>query len=271
MNIVVCIKPVPDPDKYNMITIDSETKRLVREGIPSIVNPSDRNALEFALQIKEKLGGTVTIISMAPLFSQDKIKECLAMGADEAYLISDRAFGGSDTWATSYIIAMAIKAAGLKPDLILAGNESADGATAHVPSQLGEWLSISHIANVISIDADNEHAVVKRKTESGHIEYSVGYPALISVARGSNKPRMVTAMGIIKSKNKKLEVMTRDMIDLKDECIGLAGSPTQAGEIFAPDMSRGSEKLVGTSEEIATQILELIRKAGIAGACGGNR
>ena len=97
MNIIVCIKPVPDPDKYNLLTIDPQTKRLVREGIPSIVNPSDKCALEAALQVREALGGKVVVVSMAPAFSQDKIRECLAMGADEAYLISDRAFGGADT------------------------------------------------------------------------------------------------------------------------------------------------------------------------------
>jgi electron transfer flavoprotein beta subunit len=264
LNIVVCVKPVPDPAKYSLITIDPKTKRLVREGIPTIVNPSDKNALEFALSIRDALGGKVSVISMAPLFSQDKIKECLAMGADEAFLISDRAFAGSDTWATSYILSQAIKAAGLEPDLILAGNESADGATSHVPSQLAEWMNRSHVANVLSIEASENGLIVKRKVETGYIEYSVTYPAVIAVARGSNSPRIVTAMGIIKSKNKKLEVLTRDNIELDDAFIGLDGSPTKAGEIIAPDMSRPATKIEGSTDEVAAQILGLIRKSGIS-------
>lgn len=263
MNIVVCVKPVPDPEKYSLITIDPKTKRLVREGIPTIVNPSDKNALEFALKIRDQLGGKVSVISMAPLFSQDKIKECLAMGADEAFLISDRAFAGSDTWATSYILSQAIKSAGLEPDLILAGNESADGATSHVPSQLAEWMHRSHVSNVLSIEAAEGSLIVKRKVETGYIEYQVSIPAVIAVARGSNTPRIVTAMGIIKAKNKKLDVMTLENIELNEAFIGLEGSPTKAGEIIAPDMSRPASKMEGSAEEVAVQILGLIRKSGI--------
>lgn len=269
MNIIVCVKPVPDPEKYNLITIDPKTKRLEREGIPSIINPSDRHALEAGLQIREKCGGKVTVISMAPSFAQDKMRECLSMGADEAYLISDRAFAGSDTWATSYILAMAIKSLDLQPDLILAGNESADGATAHVPSQLGEWLCYGHIANVTAIAASTEQVIVKRKTESGYMEYAIGYPSVIAVAKGCNKPRMITAIGLMKAKKKKLAVITRDMIDLHSKCIGLFGSPTQPGEIFTPDLSRSSKELSGSADEIASQIIDLIRTAGINPCTGG--
>lgn len=264
MIIVVCVKPVPDPDKYNLLSIDPETKRLIREGIPSIVNPSDKNALEAALQIKEKVGGKVIILSMAPLFSKEKIKECLAMGADAAYLISDSAFGGADTYATSYTLAKAMEAANITPDLVLCGNESADGATSHVPSQLGEWLALSHIANVESLEIDNNNAKVRKKIENGTINFEVALPALFAIARNSNTPRLISTKGIILSRNKPLQVLTKEDIQLDEALIGLAGSPTQAGKLITPDMHRKAVPLEGNLEEIAIQILQQLRRAGIA-------
>lgn len=264
MIIVVCVKPVPDPDKYNLLTIDPDTKRLIREGIPSVVNPSDKNALETALQIREKLGGKVIVISMTPLFSQDKIKECLAMGVDEAYIVSDRCFGGADTYATSYTLAKAIEVAGLIPDLVLCGNESADGATAHVPSQLGEWLAFPHISNVDRLEIEDDKAYVRKKIENGTINFEVKLPALFAIARGSNVPRLVSAMGIIRSRNKRLKVLTKEDIPLDETLIGLSGSPTQAGGLITPDMARKAVPLEGSIKEIAAEILRQLGRAGIA-------
>lgn len=263
MNIAVCVKPVPDPEKYNLLTIDPVTKRLMREGIPSVVNPSDKNALEAALQIREKVGGKVIVISMAPLYSQDKIKECLAMGADEAYLISDRAFGGADTYATSYTLAKAMEAAGLAPDIILCGNESADGATSHVPSQLGEWLALPHIANVEELTIEDGSVRVRKKVESGSIDFEVKLPALFAVARSSNCPRLVSAIGVVRARSKPLRVMTKEDIPLDETLIGLPGSPTQAGELHTPDMNRKAERIEGDVHEIAEQILQQLRRAGV--------
>jgi electron transfer flavoprotein beta subunit len=264
LNIIVCVKPVPDPEKYNLLTIDSKTKRLVREGIPTIVNPSDKNALEEALKIREAVGGKVIVLSMAPLFSQDKIKECLSMGADEAYLVSDRAFGGADTFSTSYTLAKAIEKIGIDVDLILAGNESADGATSHVPSQLGEWLNMPHLSNVIELKVVGNTINAKKKIENGYIEYEVAAPALFAVARGSNKPRLISALGIIKAKGKKLEVFTRADLEVDDKLIGLTGSPTQAGALLVPDMKRASKVISGETEEIAEEILKVVKKSGIS-------
>lgn len=263
MNIAVCVKPVPDPDKYNLLSIDPVTKRLMREGIPSVVNPSDKNALEAALQIREKIGGKVIVVSMAPLYSQDKIKECLAMGADEACLISDRAFGGADTYATSYTLAKGMEAAGIVPDIILCGNESADGATSHVPSQLGEWLAIPHVSNVEELEVDGGSARVRKKVENGSIDYEVKLPALFAVSRGLNTPRLVSAIGVVRARSKPLRVLTKEDIPLDDSLIGLAGSPTQAGELHTPDMNRKSERLEGDVHEIAEQILQQLRRAGV--------
>jgi len=263
LNIAVCVKPVPDPEQYNNITIDPVKKTLNRAGIPTIINPSDKHALEAALKIKEKFGGKVVTISMAPPDAKDKLRECLAMGADEAYLLSDKAFAGADTWATSYTLAMGLKRIG-DFDLILAGNESADGATSHVPSQLGEWMGMPHIMNVTGIAMEDErNAKVMQRVENGYMEYEVTLPAVFAVTRDANKPRYITAMGIIKSKNKKLEVYSVDDIDVNRELIGLKGSPTQPGAIYTPDIKRNTVEITGSPEEIAEKLVEKLRAAGL--------
>ncbi len=263
MNMIVCVKPVPDPEKYNLLTIDPETKRLVREGIPTVINPSDKNALEEALKLKDLYGGSVIVISMTPLFSMDKIKQCLAMGADEGYVVSDRAFGGADTFSTSYTLMKAIEKIGIKPDLILAGNESADGATAHVPVQLAEWMSLPHITNVTMQEVSGNKALVRKKMDDGSIDYEIDLPAVLAVERNSNKPRMVTAKGMVTARNKKISVFTKEDLDVDESLIGLVGSPTQPGALIVPNLSRFSQALEGEPEEIAAQIISLIKKVGI--------
>ncbi len=266
MNIIVCVKPVPDPEKYNLLTIDNNTKRLVREGIPTIINPADRNALETALDLKEKHGGEVTVLSMSPLFSSDKITECLAMGADRAYITSDPAFGGADTYATSYTLAKSIEKiaerTGNSPDLVLGGNDSADGATCQVMPQLGEWLELPHVSNVTELLISGSCVELRKKTSTGSMEYEVELPAVIAIARGSNKPRLVSAIGIVKARSKKIEVFTKEDLEPDENRIGLAGSPTKPGELLSPDMSRASIRIDGEIPEIAEKILDIARKAG---------
>ncbi|MDF2655201.1 MAG: electron transfer flavoprotein beta subunit/FixA family protein [Bacillota bacterium] len=263
MNIIVCVKPVPDPDKYNLLTIDPETKRLVREGIPTVINPSDKNALEEALRLKDLYGAKVSVISMTPLFSVDKIKQCLAMGADEGFVISDRAFGGADTFSTSYTLMKAIEEIGT-PDLILAGNESADGATSHVPVQLAEWMSLPHITNVTVTEAFETKLHVRKKTEEGSVDYEIDLPAVLAVERNSNQPRMVTAKGMVAARSKSIRVFAKDDLDVDESLIGLCGSPTQPGELIVPNLKRASQELKGEPEEIAAQIITLIKKSGVA-------
>lgn len=163
LNIVVCIKPVPDPQYYDKVSIDPVTKRITREGIPTIINPVDKNGIEAALQLKKSYGGKVTVITMAPPNATENIKEALAMGADEGVLLSDRAFGGADTLATSYTLAKGIEKLG-EFDIVFCGTESADGATAQVSSQLGEWLKVPHLWNVFNIEPQNEKSL-KVKTK----------------------------------------------------------------------------------------------------------
>jgi electron transfer flavoprotein beta subunit len=265
MNIFVCVKPVPDPGQYDLVKIDPISKFLIRDGIPTVIGPSDQNALEAALRLKESRGGSVTVISMTPLSNENTIRECLAKGADEAYVISDRAFAGADTYATSLTIVKALRATGTSPDLILAGNESADGATAHVPVQIAEWLGIPHLSNVSAVeaDADEHRLIVKKKTEGGHIVYAVRPPAVIAVARNANTPRLTTVTGVIKSKNKPLHSIARKDIEADDSELGSAGSPTESGVLITPDTGRTSERLTGTSADIADSVIGILKKNGV--------
>lgn len=263
MNIAVLVKPVPDPAEYHRITIDPETKRLRRDEVPAVINPADKAALEQALQIKEALGGEVAVYAMAPPEGREKLRECLAMGADKAFLVSDRRFGGADTWATAYTLAEAVKQTGAY-DLILGGNESADGATGHVPTQVGEFLGISHLTTVKAIFPLEEGFLkVVQKREEGEAEYRVALPAVLGMTRDCQVPRYISAMGIIKSRKKPLTVLGREDLILEDDSLGLAGSPTRAGEIFTPDTGRSCKALSSDPEGAAEEILRLIDGAGI--------
>jgi electron transfer flavoprotein beta subunit len=263
LRIVVCIKPVPDPEYYDKVSIDPTTKRITREGIPTIINPVDKNGIEAALQLKKTYGGKVTVITMAPPNGTENLREALAMGADEAVLLSDRAFGGADTLATSYTLAKGIeKLEGF--DIVFCGAESADGATAQVSSQLGEWLKVPHLWNVFSMETQDESSLlVKTKVENGSMEWEIKLPCLLGVARELNKPRFTSAMGIIKAKNKPISVWGKSDLNAEDERLGLTGSPTKAGAVFTPDMKRKGEMLTGTVEEIADKVIERLRANGI--------
>lgn len=263
MNIIVLIKPVPNPEYYSKITIDDKSKRLVRDGVPTIINPSDRNALEFALKIKQENGGIITIVSMAPMFNQIELEKCLALGADKAFLLSDRVFGGADTYATSYTIFKAIEKIGIHADLILAGNESADGATSHVPAQLGEWVDYPHISNISSIEIENGIAFVKKVVESGKISYEVQLPALFSIHRDSNVPRLTTAYGIVEARDKMVSVLTNESLKADEKELGLSGSPTQPGNIKILELNRSSNEITGNEKEIAIKIYDIINKSGL--------
>lgn len=271
MNILVLVKPVPDPEKYNDIKIDSETKRIIREGVPSIINPADRNAMETALRIRDAKAACgenayISVLSMAPETSRDKLVECLAMGADEAYILSDPAFAGADTFATSYVLAEAVRKIeaekGAEFDMILAGNCSADGATAHVPVQVAERLGITHICNVCSLETEGGTVRVVKRSEDVLLTFEGTGRAVIAVTRDINKPRLINAMGIIKARKKPLTVWTADHMNLDPERLGLDGSTTKPGKLITPDMGRAGENLADNPEDAAKAILQIIRKAG---------
>ena len=262
-HIAVCVKPVPDPQHYDKITINPVTKTITREGIPTIINPVDKNALEAALQVREKFGGKVTVVAMAPPNGVENLREALAMGADEAFLLSDRAFAGADTLATSYTLARGLKKAG-DFDLIFTGTESADGATSQVPAQLAHWLGMAHLWNVREFTINECGEInAKIKIENGSIEYLVKMPALLAVSRDLNKPRYTSIMGVMKAAKKPLTIYGSCDLDVDPAFIGLKGSPTQAGAVYTPSLGRKGQLVEGTPEEVAAFLVARIRAAGI--------
>lgn len=260
MQIAVCIKSVPNPDYYDNITIHPEKKTLVREGIPSVINSADKHAIELALQLKESFGGEVTVLSMAPPNAKQQLLEALALGADRAYLLSDKKVGGSDTLATSYILSELIKETG-NYDIILAGNESADGATSHVPSQIAEWLGVGHSMNVVAMEMeDSSHALVTKQFENGRGVYRLKVPCVIAVNQRINEVRYTNAMDILKAKKKPLKIWSAENLsNLNDDYIGLDGSPSKSGDLTTVEYSKNCMMLEGSDEEIAEVILEKIR------------
>jgi electron transfer flavoprotein beta subunit len=261
LKIGVCIKPVPDPEHYDQIQIDPETKTLVRKDMPSVINSADKHAIELAMQLKETTGAEVSIFTMAPPLGKEQLVSALAYGADAAYLLSDRKVGGADTLATSHSLCTMIKKVG-QFDLIIAGNESEDGATAHVPSQLGELMGIPHMADVINAKLISEDTInVSKEFENGYGNYNIKLPCVLAVKKKINEVRYPTVMNLFAAKKKPLTIFSAaDLPELNEKLIGLAGSPTKAGELITPEYSRDSKSIEGNSEEIAEAILELVAK-----------
>lgn len=259
LHIVVCVKVVPKPEE---IRVDPETNRLEREGARSEINPPDMNALEMALGLKDLHGGRVSILSMAPPFTEPYLRVGLAMGADDAYLLSDRRFGGADTLATTYTLFKGIVKLG-HPDLIICGEESSDGATGQVPPGLAEWLDVPQItlATELEIDFDRKVARGRRELKGGYQVLEVPTPAVISVKTASNEPRFMDYE--IKAHafdEARVIVWNCDDLEAEEEFIGTPGSPTiVSGFAQAATRERKREFLTGSPEEIAERLVELIQ------------
>ncbi|MBN3037829.1 MAG: electron transfer flavoprotein subunit beta/FixA family protein [Candidatus Omnitrophica bacterium] len=256
MHIVVCIKQVPESTD---ITINPETNTLVREGVASIINPYDMYAIEEALRIKEKAGGKVTVITMGPPQAESALREALSMGCDEAVLISDRAFAGSDTWATSYTLAMAIKKLD-NYDIIICGKQAMDGDTAQVGPGIAVQLDIAQVTFIRKIDKiDEKAALVERMTEEGYERIEVPLPCLFTVVKEINEPRLPSLKG--KMKARKAEVISWNSQDIgaDPERIGLKGSPTQVIKIFTPPPRKGGEMIQGDTEEVVDKLTNILK------------
>lgn len=230
MEIIVCVKQVPDTTE---VKIDPETNTLIRQGVPSIVNPFDKNALEEGLKLKEKHGGRVTVISMGPPQAKDALKECIAMGADEAILLSDRAFGGADTLATSNTLAAGIKKLG-NYDVIICGKQAIDGDTAQVGPEIAEHLNIAQVTYVSKLEITGGVVKVEREHEEGYEVIETKLPVLLSVVKSINEPRYPSIKNTMKANRKEIPVWTAADIEVDLEKIGLKGSPTQVRRIFTP-------------------------------------
>ncbi|MCL1992907.1 MAG: electron transfer flavoprotein subunit beta/FixA family protein [Spirochaetes bacterium] len=261
LKIAVCVKSVPDPEHYEKISIDPVTKSLVRADIPSVINNADKHSLELAFSIKETTGGEITAFTMGPSDAKEQLYEALAMGADKAVLLSDVKFSKADTLATSYTLSVLLKSLD-NFDLVLAGNESDDGGTSHVPSQLGEWLGFPHIMDVVALNIEGEkHLIAHKEVEGGTSIYSLLLPCLVAVKKKINTVRYTTVGGLFEAKSKPLIVLNGDMLNFNEECIGLKGSPTQPGEFKAIDRSRKAEAIEGSDDTIASVILSKIKNA----------
>jgi electron transfer flavoprotein beta subunit len=261
MNIIVCLKPVPDPTRWDSIQLDPTTGALQREGIPSMLGPLDKRALEEGMRIKEAHGGKVTVMSMAPLSARENLLEALAMGADEAFLLSGPAFAGSDTWATSLVLSSAIRKRG-RFDLLLCGSRSLDGSTGHVGPQLAEFLGIGNIGQVVRIEKI-QGGILRTKSigQSGYRILETPLPALVTVSREINTPRFTSLLGVIEAETKPLVTWTASDLGLSPEETGFLGSPTQTVEVFRPEMKRKAQMLKGEPEKMVKEIVQWIRLA----------
>lgn len=244
-NIVVCIKQVPDTTE---VKLDPVTGTLIRDGVPSIINPDDKAALEVALQIKEKTGAAVTVVSMGPAQADVALREALAMGADEAVLVSDRKFGGADTWATSSTIAGAIKK--LDYDLIVAGRQAIDGDTAQVGPQIAEHLGLPVISYAQDIKVEGDKVIVQRQYDDRYHVVEAQMPCLITALSELNKPRYMTPGGIFDACKAEITTWGRaDLKDVDDSNLGLKGSPTKIAKASDKVRKGAGEKIVPDSPE----------------------
>ena len=252
-NIIVLVKQVPDTTE---IKIDQETGTLIRQGIPSIMNPDDKHGLEQALRIKEETGAKVTVITMGPPQADKVLYEALGMGADKAVHLTDRKFGGADTLATSYTITSAIKKLG-EFDIIFAGREAIDGDTAQVGPQIAEQLNIAQVTYVKDFKLNGDDIVVHRALEDGYFEIKVKTPVLLTVIKDLNEPRYVNMKHLfdaINGEGKEIVVWGVDDLDLDLERLGLKGSPTKVFKSFSPTISREAEMLNGDPSEQAREL-----------------
>ncbi|MCX8131921.1 MAG: electron transfer flavoprotein subunit beta/FixA family protein [Clostridia bacterium] len=253
MNIIVCVKQVP---ATNEVKINKETNTIIREGVESVINPFDVYALEESLRIKDRVDGKVTVISMGIPSAAALLKETISFGADEAVLLSDRSFAGADSLATSYTLSMGIKKLG-NYDLIICGKQATDGDTAQVGPGLAEKLGIPHTTYVKKIEEIKEGCIrCQRITEDGYEMIEMTLPALITVVKDINEPRLPSVKNLIRARNYMVPVWTAEDIAADTNLCGLRGSPTQVVKTFVPVHDINNEMLQGNAKEQAEKLVK---------------
>ena len=253
MKIVVCIKQVPDTVE---VKIDPKTGTLIRDGVPSIINHDDKTGIEAALTLREQLGGTVTVVSMGPPQADVALREALAMGCDEAILVSGREFGGSDTYATSGILAAALRKIGY--DLIITGRQAIDGDTAQVGPQIAEKVGVPQVSYVEEVkEATPDYIVVKRQFEDGYHIIKIKTPCLLTAIAELATPRYMTVRCIVEAYEKEIKILGFE--DLKDDLeldmIGLKGSPTNVYQSFTKEVKGAGTILKDLSADEAVKAI----------------
>jgi len=254
MNIIVCIKQVPDAKD---VRLDPKTNTMAREGVESIMNPFDRHALEEAVRLKEQHGGTVTVVSMGPPQAETVLREAVACGADAAVLVSDRAFAGADTWATTYTLGKAIMKNG-PFDLIVCGKQAIDGDTAQVGPGLAKRLDIPYVSYVRKITGFERGVLsLQRLMDDGYDEVEIPLPGLLTVVKEINEPRVPSLKGKMKAKSLNIKTLNAEDIGADPDSIGLPGSTTQVVKVFSPEFKGERSMLQGTVDE---QVEQLVHK-----------
>ena len=261
LRILVCVKQVPDTAE---IKIDPVTNTLIRAGVPSIVNPFDACALEVAARIKDANPGTeITLLSMGPDQAKDALRECLAVGGDKAYLCSDRKFGGSDTLATSYILASAIQSIEEKEgkfDLILAGKQAIDGDTGQVGPEIAAHMGLAQVTYAAEVTVEGDDIIVKRESDKGYDMISVQKPAIVTVVKTEFDPRYPSIKSKMAAMRKEITVITsEDIPDIDLTRCGLKGSPTKVRKTFTPVKNKNCVMVnEGEVEVSAVKLVDLL-------------
>ena len=256
MKIVVCIKQVPDTTE---VKINPQTGTLIREGVPSIMNPDDKGGLEFALQLKDKYGAHVTVITMGLPQAEAILREALAMGVDRAILLTDRKLGGADTLATSSAIAGALRT--MDYDLIITGRQAIDGDTAQVGPQIAEHLDLPQVSYLEHLEYDgNKTFTIRKQTEEGYQVLQMDAPCLVTVLASAVKPRYMSVSGIVDAYSREVEVWNADKIDVPEERIGKAGSPTSVFKSFPKSLKPAGETFEVSPEEAVELIVNKLKE-----------
>jgi electron transfer flavoprotein alpha/beta subunit len=257
MNIIVLVKQVPDTSE---VRINRETNTLIRDGVPSIINPFDMYAIEEALRLREKHGGKVTAFTMGPPQAAEALKEAISLGVDEVVLLSDRCFAGADTWATSYALSQGIKKLGTF-DLIIAGKQAIDGDTAQVGPETADMLGIPFVAYIKKIEqVEGTTMVAERMMDEGYDVVETSLPALITVVKEINQPRVPSLKGKMKAKNLKVTTWSAKDVNADEAKCGLKGSPTKVVKIFPPVPRGQREILSGTMEDQLTTVVRKLKE-----------
>jgi len=263
MRVVVCIKQVPDTTN---VKINPETNTLIRDGVVSITNPFDMYAIEEGVRIKEKLGASLTVLTMGPPQAEAVLREAISMGADEGVLLSDRAFAGSDTWATSYTLAAAIRKMS-DVGLVICGKQASDGDTAQVGPGIATHLDMPQITYVRKIDElTTDHVVAERLLDEGSEVIRSPLPCMLTVVKELNTPRLPSLRGKMAAKKAQIVVWGAKDLDCESAKLGLEGSPTKVVKIFSPPARGGGQMLAGEPADVVKQLVEKLRDVVIATA-----
>jgi len=255
LNILVCIKQVP---AVQDMKIDPITHTLIRESMPSMLNPYDEIGVEEGIRLRERYGGEVTVITMGPMQAKEAILRCLAMGADRGILISDKALAGADTMATAYTLHMQIKK--MKYDIIICGKIAIDSETGHIGPHLAELMNMPQIcyAKKVDVDIERRKIIAHKEAEEGIEIVEAPLPVLLTTTKGLNEPRLPTLRGIIASKGKEIKVVSAPELGGSPSKYGLRGSPTFVEEVFLPPSRKSESIFQGDLKEVVENLVQAL-------------